>query len=63
LRVRLAVVFGAHEGLMRKFFKKLFGGRSADSPSPTQSLRTAIVRQERAETGRRHSDEQFGQLV
>jgi PAS domain S-box-containing protein len=48
---------------MLQFFKRVFGGRSAEPPTGQGPLRAARAGQERAERGLRHSEEQFAQLV
>src|SRR5438067_1489828 len=48
---------------MLDFLKKLLRGRAAEPPAPAEALRTAVAGRERAEAGRRQSEQHFDQLV
>ncbi|HZV06522.1 MAG TPA: PAS domain S-box protein [Gemmataceae bacterium] len=48
---------------MLKFFQRLFGRFSEETPAGSESLRAALVGQARAERAMRHSGEEFKHLV
>ncbi len=53
----------AEEEIMLKFFQRLFGRFSEETPAGSESLRAALVGQARAERAMRHSGEEFKHLV